>query len=161
MHVGLMHDEHPVKFVAGEHVTCGGVVSKQFTGSFEGSFLTPNRIGAWATSSSLTVVGTGPGQTGGTGTSAVCSAAMPPRITSVIDGRSAGVAEPCSGLQPATSRSAARAALVRSIACETSAASRSYERLMSIGPVECPPPPLASSDSTRTYRKRWPGRAAR
>ena len=40
VHVGLMHDGHPVKFVAGEHVTCGGVVSKQFTGSFEGSFLT-------------------------------------------------------------------------------------------------------------------------
>jgi hypothetical protein len=40
LHVGFQHEGHPVKFVAGEHVECGGVASKPFIGSFEGSFAT-------------------------------------------------------------------------------------------------------------------------
>jgi hypothetical protein len=40
LYVSFQHDGHPVRFVAGEHVECGGAASKAFIGAFEGSFST-------------------------------------------------------------------------------------------------------------------------
>src|SRR5712664_2562505 len=43
--VHLQHGGRPVKFVAGEQITCGGVGLTQFTGSFEGEFTTASIAG--------------------------------------------------------------------------------------------------------------------